>query len=182
MIRWLSVAVGATLLGLVALLATGGSDDDATSALVGQRTPLIGGITTGGELYNIDDARGRWVVVNVFGSWCPPCVDEHPELVELDRWGDQTGEAELVSIAFQDTPEGIAEFFERYGGEWPVLNDSQLALQLGVAQVPETFLVAPSGIVAAHWAGPVTAEAVAATIEALEQQPSQEPATEDSGS
>ncbi len=167
MIRWLSIAVGAGVVGLIALLATGGGTTDTTSPLVGRRAPLIAGVTTAGEVYDIDNARGRWVIINVFGSWCPPCVDEHPELVELSEWGTATGQAELVSIAFQDTAEGVAGFFDRYGGEWPVLNDSQLALELGVAQVPETFLVSPGGIVVAHWGGPVTAEAVAATIDVL---------------
>lgn len=169
MIRWIAGAVGVVVVGLVALLALGpGGGDEPSNRWVGLRAPEIAGATYDGGTYDLDDARGRWVVVNVFGSWCPPCVREHPELTELDAWGRETGRAEVVSIAFQDTPEGIADFFARYGGDWPVLDDSQLVLQLGVSQVPETFLVSPSGLVAAHVPGEVTAEGIIGLIDDLE--------------
>ncbi len=170
MIRWVAVSVGVVLIGLIGLLAVAGGDgsDDSSSAWLGRRVPAIAGETIDGTAFDIDSLRGEWVVLNLFGSWCPPCVEEHPELVELDRWGRETGQAAVVSIAFQDTTEGAADFFERYGGDWPVLVDSQLALELGVAQVPETFLISPTGIVAAHWSGTITADGVQATIDELE--------------
>lgn len=172
--RLVAGAVAIVLVGLIVLLAFGpGTDDDAGSALLGQRVPAVVGVplaaspadAASSSGYDIDQARGRWVLVNFFATWCPPCVAEHPELVELEAWGAETGRLELVSIVFDDDPEQVAEFFERLGGGWPVLDAPSTVVDFQIRRVPESFLVGPDGLVRAHVISGVEADQIKAQIE-----------------
>jgi len=165
-VRWAAVAVGAVVFGLVALLAFGSDDRlDPPNAVLGARVPDVSGETLEGETYDIDSARGKWVVVNFFATWCPPCINEHPELLAFQRWAEETGKAEVVAVVFNDSPEGVAAFFETNGGDWPVLDDPSIPIEFQVAKIPETFVVAPSGQVVQHIKSEVTAADLVATIE-----------------
>lgn len=158
--------VGLVVLAMIALLAFGGGADDEVeeNRLLGQRVPAVAGIAVDGSSYDIDDQRGQWVLVNFFGTWCPPCIAEHPDLVELEQWGAENGRLSLASVAFNDRPEAVAEFFDTYGGSWPVLDDANLSVEFQIAMIPESFLVAPSGLVVQHFTGGITAEAVQSSI------------------
>ena len=70
------------------------------------------------------------------------------------------GDATVVSVAFADSPTNVGEFFEKRGGNWPVLSKdtNSIAVGYGVIKVPETFIVSPSGLVVAKLLGGVTAE------------------------
>lgn len=167
--RVVSTAVGAILVGLIVLLALAGDEtEDGPTSLLGKRAPAVAGMTLDGEQYNIDDHRGSWVIVNFFATWCPGCVNEHPDLVELEQWGRQRGDLEIVSVVFNDPVEQVQEFFDQRGGEWPVLNNSDISVDYKVAQIPETFLVSPSGQVVVHVAGEVRASEVIRRIEETE--------------
>jgi thiol-disulfide isomerase/thioredoxin len=165
-VRWTAAVVGVAVLGLVALLAFGSDDRlDQPNAVLGARVPEVGGETLDGRTYDIDSARGKWVVVNFFATWCPGCIAEHPELLAFDEWADTTGQAEVVAVVFNDPPESVAAFFEANGGDWPVLDDPSIPIDFQVAQIPETFVVAPSGQVVQHIQGEVRAADLIATIE-----------------
>lgn len=164
--RVVSAAVGVVLIGLIGLLAfAGGVDGDELTSLLGRRAPPVAGTTLTGERYDIDDHRGSWVLVNFFATWCPGCVNEHPELVELEQWGAESGRLELVSVVFDDPVDRVVEFFAERGGTWPVLNNPSVPVDYQVAQIPETFLVSPAGQVVLQVEGEVSAQEIVRVIE-----------------
>jgi len=162
--RWTALAVGAVLVALVGILAFGGDRSDQANAWIGQRVPRVAGPTLDGGSYDIDNARGKWVVVNFFATWCGPCVQEHPELVKLDEWGRSTGEAEVVAVVFNDPVDTVKAFFAEKGGGWPVLDNPEIPIEFQVAQVPETFLVSPAGQVVQHYEGGVRADEIRSVV------------------
>jgi cytochrome c biogenesis protein CcmG/thiol:disulfide interchange protein DsbE len=93
------------------------------------------------------------VVVNFFASWCVPCVREHPELVAFAAAHE--GDVQVVSVVFDDDPGAVEAFFAREGGDWPVVvgDTGRIALDFGVTGVPESYLVAPTGVVVAAFYG-----------------------------
>ena len=154
-----SVLVGAAAVGLVLVMvgAPAATTRVAESPLVGQPVPRIAGETLDGGQFDIASQRGRWVLVNVFATWCVPCRDEHPHLARFAQAHRTAGDAVVVGIVFDDDPDAVRAFRSKEGGDWPMLVDpgSRMAIDLGVSGVPESFLVAPNGVVVAKITGGV---------------------------
>jgi len=144
------------------------TDKQAESPAVGRPAPLLSGETTDGGSYDLAARRGRWIVVNFMASWCAPCGQEQPELVAFAQRHLAPGDAEVVAVVVQDEPDAVANFFDRYGGDWPALldPDGRAYVDFGVVKVPETYLVDPDGIVAAKVNGAVTADGLDAIVAA----------------
>jgi len=148
------------VLALIALLGFGLASKGDGSLAVGDEVPVA-------ELSALDedatgsvaDERGRWVLVNVWASWCGPCRDEAPALqrfYERERGED----FEIVGIDTQETAEAGRGFVEEFGLTYPQLHDGdgEYAEDLKTKGVPENFLVDPEGDVALVQAGPVSEE------------------------
>lgn len=128
----------------------------ADSPLLGKVAPALTAdsvLTT--ERYDLVDDAGQWVLVNFFATWCTPCIAEHDDLVAFSNAHSIAGDARVVSVVFSDTNKNVRAFFEANGGDWPVVidDDGQIATDWGVAQVPESYLVAPNGEVRAKIIG-----------------------------
>ena len=168
--RLVAVAVALVVAGLVVVLATRspkGDDVFGRSPLLGKPAKEIQGLNalTGkpvslSGLQSIGIAGGSgerpYAVINFFGSWCPPCQAEHPELKAFSEQHSKTGDAVLLAVAYQDNPKDIKKFFAQRGGSWPVLISDRSAVDWGVLKAPETYIVDPNGIIAAKVNGAVT--------------------------
>ncbi len=154
--RLAAIVVGVVLALLVVLLVVSNPSGDtvAESPLIGKPAPNLGGTVVQGDAFDIG-ATDRWVVVNFFATWCTPCVLEHPALRSFSEAHEETNDARVVSVVYDEDPAKVKEFFEDNGGDWTVLGtDGGLtATDWSVLGVPESFLVAPTGIVVARITG-----------------------------
>jgi len=146
---------------LVAVLATRppATATEVDTPLLGQHAPLVDGVTLAGQRFSLSSWRGRWVVVNFFASWCPPCQQEEAELVTFAYRHRAPGDVAVVGVVYDDTAARARSFLSSTGATWPAVGDptGQIALDYGVRGPPETFLVSPGGVVLVHLDGAVTA-------------------------
>jgi thiol-disulfide isomerase/thioredoxin len=119
-----------------------------------------------GQQHKLSDYRGKWVVVNYWATWCPPCLMEIPELVEFHE-EHKDKDAVVIGVNFEDIGlEGLKRFSEEYFMNYPVLRSKPSGSSaLGVIPgLPTTYLVSPKGEIIARQVGPVTAKLIAEFI------------------
>ncbi|HRW37327.1 MAG: TlpA family protein disulfide reductase [Acidimicrobiales bacterium] len=172
-VRWTALGVGAVMVLLVVLLIVSKQADEGSgaSAVVGKQAPALAGDALIGQPFDVG-TNDRWLVVNFFATWCAPCVQEHPELRKLAEDGAKDGSIQVVSVAYDDEASEVEDFFRERGGDWTVLDsdDGRTALDWGVAKVPESFVVAPNGLVVERLQGGVRAREVEDLIAASTEQ------------
>lgn len=165
--RWLAFVPIAALAILIAvsvlLLTREQARETVSEGRIGRAAPSFA-LTRleGGELLTSDAMAGRPYVINLFASWCTPCRAEHPQLTALEAAG-----VEIVGVAYKDRPENSQRFLDELGNPFSVVAMDpvgRFGLELGVAGVPETFVIDAEGRIAAVHRGPLTADIVNAEI------------------
>jgi cytochrome c biogenesis protein CcmG, thiol:disulfide interchange protein DsbE len=146
------------------LVSKGGSSVAIGDSIPNATTPLpeLQGGTTG----SVADYRGRWVLLNVWASWCAPCRTESPDLerfYDARRGRDFT----ILGIDTNDLSDDALDFVHRYGITYPQLRDGDGDFaqdELGTTGVPESFLVDPQGRLVLHSLGPVNERYLEANV------------------
>jgi len=153
-----AIVVGILLVGLIALLATRGTSTPISSRIVGQAAPDFSGTTLDGSTFRMTNHRGEWVLVNFFATWCTPCRLEDPQIQQFVD-SHKSDPVKVVSVAFSDDAGSISAYWVKERNAWPVISTDTglIALDYGVTKVPESYMVAPSGLVVAGFFGGVTA-------------------------
>lgn len=162
--RWLAFVPILAFLALAALFFVRLGAGDASkipSALIGKAVPhftlpALEGTAAPG-LADADLRGGEVTIVNVFASWCVPCRQEHPVMMQLAARG-----LRVVGIAYKDEPEKTRRFLEA-GNPYSrigVDRSGRTGIDFGVTGVPETFVVRGDGTIAYKYFGPVTPEAL----------------------
>ena len=174
--RITAIIIGVIALALIAVLATrDGGEKSIRNQFLGREAPPVQGPSAidASVRFDLSEHRGKYVVINFFATWCPPCVQEHPELVEFARRHEGSGQRRLVSVVFGGANEtaAVRRFFAANGGSWPVIVDptGTLAVDYAVAQVPESILVSPTGLVLGKIRGGVSADGLDAIIDQVER-------------
>jgi cytochrome c biogenesis protein CcmG, thiol:disulfide interchange protein DsbE len=121
----------------------------------------------GGD-FNLSDQRGKIVVVNFWGSWCPPCRKEAPFLEAVhQRYGEQG--VVVVGVNFRDTEDAALEFLDEYNITY--LNGfdvgEQVTASYNVARAPETFVIDQDGNIQKYLFGEVDATRLVPVLEEL---------------
>lgn len=114
-----------------------------------------------------DLATGQPRLLNIFASWCVPCIGEAPVLEELKRRG-----VKIDGIAVRDTPAALSAFLDKNGDSYERIgadpqSDTQIAF--GSSGVPETFLIDGKGVIRRQYIGPLNASNIPGVLRELEQ-------------
>jgi cytochrome c biogenesis protein CcmG/thiol:disulfide interchange protein DsbE len=159
----LPLLVFLTLAVLFLFRLSSGDPSIIPSALIGHPAPQIslppiaGLDRDGAPVPGLDAAsfKGAVTVVNVWASWCVPCHDEAPLLLQLA----QDNRVRLVGINYKDDPGNARRFLGRYGDPFAAAGADQsgrAAIEWGVYGVPETFVVGRDARIAYKLVGPIT--------------------------
>ncbi len=117
-----------------------------------------------GKTHKLSDYRGKWVVVNYWATWCPPCLEEIPDLSDFhDKHKDK--DAVVLGVNNEELPiTKLTDFAESYLVSYPILpapRDASADYMLGpVPALPTTYIVSPAGRVMARNVGPLTGEMI----------------------
>lgn len=153
-------------LGLLAfgLLSKGSSAVAVGDPAPVRRLPLLEGSGDG----SIAEYRGRWVLVNIWSSWCGPCHQEAPILERFQRrYGGPR--FTILGIDSRDLSSDGRGFVRRYGFSFPQLRDGNgdAAHDYGTTGVPENFLVGPGGRIRLLDRGPLTVDYLESAVAPL---------------
>jgi thiol-disulfide isomerase/thioredoxin len=112
-----------------------------------------------GRIHRLTDYRGQWVVVNYWATWCPPCLQEMPELMWFhEQYADQG--VTVLGLDLEDIDvETLSDFVAGLSVEYPILlagitPPEDMPAILGL---PMTFVISPEGEIMNRHLGPVTA-------------------------
>ena len=145
------------------------ADPAVPSQLVQREVPAfqLGAAVPGKPgLNSAELASGGPRLLNIFASWCAPCVGEAPVLAELSRRG-----VKIDAIAVRDTPEAVAAFLNAHGDPYERVGadpQSNAQIALGSSGVPETFVLDGRGVIRRQYIGPLTAANVPGVLQELE--------------
>ena len=155
---------------LVAVLAVGFQHDphDIASPLVGKPAPDFTLTPLGADTpVQLSTLRGRPAVVNFWATWCIPCQQEHPGLLQVSKLYAE--KVNFFGVVYQDEPEKIHAWLDRHGSAYPTLVDegSRAAIAFGVYGVPETYIIDKNGVITWKFTGPVDAASLLEQIQPL---------------
>ena len=171
---WIAGAVALVLAFVIYVAATSQPAESriSDSPLVGRAAPVLRGEVVTGPAFNFAELRGKYVVVNFFGTWCIPCREEHPELVQFAARHAAAADATVVQVVYSDRAKNVRAFIAKHGGDWSVVDDpkGEMALEWGVRGLPESYLVDPDGVVQAKITGGATADLIEQLIRQVERQ------------
>jgi thiol-disulfide isomerase/thioredoxin len=124
-----------------------------------------------GKSVSLSDFRGKWVIVNYWATWCPPCLDEIPDLVSLYEENRDT--VVVLGVNYEEVNQDyLEEFVESHLMSYPVVRSEPVPVTpLGpVLGLPTTYIISPQGERVARQEGPVTREAIEDYLERKQQE------------
>jgi len=158
-LRFAPLILGVLILLVFAWRLSKPADEVVKSRLVGQAIPAFAlphAVAGKPTLGAADLAQGSPQLLNIFASWCVPCIAEAPVLAELRRSG-----ARISGIAIRDRPRDVADFLQKHGDPYERIGSdatSRVQLALGSSGVPESFVVDGNGVIRFQHVGPITAQ------------------------
>lgn len=167
---WVPLALFAFFAGLAGYMLTQEKPEFVKSTMIGQPLPAFAlepafaglpGAASG------DFVGGQPRLLNIWASWCLPCIAEAPQLEALQARG-----VEIVGIAIRDRPEDVARFLERHGNPYSRIGADQISavqLELGSSGVPETFVIDARGTIRYQHIGDIRESDVPKLLAELEK-------------
>lgn len=167
---WLPLALFAFFAGLAGYMLTQEKEQFVKSTMVGKPLPAFAlppafeGLPGAA---NTDFQGSKPRLLNIWASWCLPCIAEAPQLEALKAQG-----VEIIGIAIRDRPEDVARFLERNGNPYTRIGADEISavqLELGSSGVPETFVISADGTIRYQHIGDIRPEHVAMLKAELEK-------------
>lgn len=110
------------------------------------------------SVVSLSQLRGTPMVVNVWATWCPPCIEELPLLEKVSR--ELEGEVDFIGINLEDDPTKALQLMQDFGVSYPSVIDQSgdTRAPLTIPGPPVTFFVTAQGVIAGRWDGAIPNE------------------------
>ena len=118
----------------------------AASAQQGAMAPDFHLVDLSGQALDLSSYRGKVVLLDFWATWCVPCREETPHLVDLqNKYGSQG--LQIIAVSMDDGPEPVRDFYKRFNMNYPVVMGDAKTGELygGVLGLPIAFVIAPDG-------------------------------------
>lgn len=167
---WVPLLVFAGFVGLAAVMLAKPKDEFVESRMVGKELPYFAlrpAVPDRPGVTSADFRSGQPRLLNIFASWCLPCIAEAEQLSRLAAQG-----AVIDGIAIRDRPADVAEFLGRHGNPYRAIGAddlSEVQIALGSSGVPETFVIDGRGRIAYQHIGDIRAENVPMLLQKLKE-------------
>ncbi len=154
------VALGGVLAFALVRIGSGHLDvHEIKSPLLGKAAPAFALPSVADPAKRVDSRNlaGHAYLLNVWGTWCAACEEEHPALISIA----QSGGVPLIGIDWRDNREEAVRYLAQRGNPYQEVGsdeDGRAAIEWGVYGAPETFLVAANGRVLVKHIGPLTGD------------------------
>lgn len=159
-VRLVVIGVAVVLAALVSVRRAG-----EPSLVLDQPAPALRLPALGGGEVDLESFRGRVVLLNFWATWCPPCVEEMPSLVALDRELRDDGLA-VVGVSVDGDVRALRRFVEEHGVSYVVARDPSGVFAEHVyrtVEYPTSYVIDAEGVVRERYVGPVRWDAPGAT-------------------
>ena len=157
-------------IALVALLAIGLqlNPREVPSPLIGKHAPAfdLPLLEAPDKRFSQKDMLGKVWILNVWASWCPPCLVEHPVVTQIAR----SGLVPVVGLNYKDQRNDALPWLKRNGDPYQLIvfdPDGRIGIDYGVYGVPETYVIDRQGVIRYKQIGPLTPDVVQKKIEPL---------------
>jgi cytochrome c biogenesis protein CcmG/thiol:disulfide interchange protein DsbE len=167
---WVPLALFAFFAGLAGYMLTQEKDQFVESTMIGEPLPdftlqpAFAGLPGAAKA---DFVGGEPRLLNIWASWCLPCIAEAPQLEALKAQG-----VEIVGVAIRDRPEDVANFLARHGNPYTRIGSdpiSEVQLAIGSSGVPETFVIDAAGVIRYQHIGDIREDDVPVLLAELEK-------------
>jgi cytochrome c biogenesis protein CcmG/thiol:disulfide interchange protein DsbE len=160
-ILWTALVVGVAFSVFAVILASQVDSEPSFvgGSLLGEPAPAVTLQDLDGNAVRLTDYAGQTVVVNFWNEWCQPCKDEYPSLVAFHDAHRAEGDVAMLAVLRASGGRtAVDAWLEGRPITWEILDDPGAAASVafGTTGQPETFVIAPNGVVAAVQKGPTS--------------------------
>jgi cytochrome c biogenesis protein CcmG/thiol:disulfide interchange protein DsbE len=158
-VLWTAITVGVAFAVFAVILASQVHNEPSFTSgkLIGRAEPDVTLATQDGHAVRLTDYAGQTVVVNFWNEWCQPCKDEYPSLLAFYDAHAADGDVKMLGVLRDSNgPSAVKVFTDGHPVPWTIVDDpsAQASVAFGTSGQPETFVISPSGVVAAIQKGP----------------------------
>ncbi|MBD0380636.1 thiol-disulfide oxidoreductase ResA [Paenibacillus sedimenti] len=168
--KWVQIAIFAVVLviGVFTIITNLSAADSKKYPQVGDKAPDFSLIGLDGKTHKLSEYKGKPVLMNFWGTFCPPCKEEMPDLQrQYDKWSPQG--VVFLEVNVDKNKVTVQAFMDQYNLNMPVLLDAkeEVRKKYGVMDYPTTFFISPDGKVEVKKIGQMTESYIDQTLTQL---------------